>query len=89
MVEEDKSLVIKKLRMEDTGMYQCLATNEAGSDYVSTWLKVKSEYQHIVSRQYVLQSFLSVAINTLLYLNFIEPVCTNICKIWKVQTFVC
>lgn len=45
MVEEDKSLVIKKLRMEDTGMYQCLATNEAGSDYVSTWLKVKSEYQ--------------------------------------------
>lgn len=81
MVEEDKSLVIKKLRMEDTGMYQCLAMNEAGSDYVSTWLKVKSEYQHIVSQQYVLQSFLSVAINTLLYLNFIESVCTNIGKI--------
>lgn len=50
MVEEDKSLVIKKLRMEDTGMYQCLATNEAGSDYVSTWLKVKSEYQLILSQ---------------------------------------
>ncbi|XP_054261356.1 protein sidekick-like [Macrosteles quadrilineatus] len=42
MVEEDKSLVIKKLRMEDTGMYQCVATNEAGSDFVTTWLKVKT-----------------------------------------------
>ncbi|XP_046680839.1 protein sidekick isoform X3 [Homalodisca vitripennis] len=42
MVEEDKSLVIKKLRMDDTGMYQCVATNEAGSDSVNIWLKVKT-----------------------------------------------
>lgn len=41
-IEEDKSLVIKKLRMEDTGMYQCIASNEAGIDSISTWLKVKT-----------------------------------------------
>ncbi|XP_075219912.1 sidekick cell adhesion molecule [Lycorma delicatula] len=40
--EEDGSLIIKKLRMDDTGMFQCLATNEAGSDSTTTWLKVKT-----------------------------------------------
>ena len=42
-VQEDGSLVIKKLRMEDTGMFQCLAVNQAGEDSVYTWLKVKSK----------------------------------------------
>jgi len=42
-VIEDGSLVIRKLRMEDSGMFQCLATNEAGEDSVYTWLKVKSK----------------------------------------------
>ncbi|KAL1140779.1 hypothetical protein AAG570_000709, partial [Ranatra chinensis] len=41
-VEEDGSLVIKKLRMDDTGMLQCVATNEAGSESAATWLKVKT-----------------------------------------------
>jgi len=29
--------------MEDSGMFQCLAANEAGEDSVYTWLKVKSK----------------------------------------------
>ncbi|XP_026679193.1 protein sidekick-like [Diaphorina citri] len=28
--------------MEDSGMWQCVATNEAGSETVNTWLKVKT-----------------------------------------------
>lgn len=43
-IQEDGSLLIKKLRMEDTGMFQCLASNEAGEDSIYTWLKVKSKY---------------------------------------------
>lgn len=42
-VIEDGSLMIKKLRMEDSGMFQCLAANEAGEESVYTWLKVKSK----------------------------------------------
>jgi protein sidekick len=42
-VIEGGSLVIKKLRMEDSGMFQCLAANEAGEDSIYTWLKVKSK----------------------------------------------
>ncbi|BES97569.1 Immunoglobulin V-set domain [Nesidiocoris tenuis] len=41
-IEEDGSLVIKKLKVEDTGMLQCVASNEAGSESVATWLKVKT-----------------------------------------------
>ncbi|XP_049831894.1 protein sidekick isoform X2 [Schistocerca gregaria] len=41
-VVEDGSLVIKKLTMEDSGMFQCLAANEAGEDSAYTWLKVKT-----------------------------------------------
>ncbi|XP_067013442.2 protein sidekick isoform X2 [Anabrus simplex] len=41
-VVEGGSLVIKKLSMEDSGMYQCLAANEAGEDSTYTWLKVKT-----------------------------------------------
>lgn len=43
MIEEDNTLIIKKLRMDDSGMYQCWARNNAGEDSISTWLKVKSE----------------------------------------------
>jgi len=43
-VEEDGTLVIKKLNIEDSGMFQCEAENEAGTDSISTWLKVKSKY---------------------------------------------
>ncbi|XP_039293021.1 protein sidekick isoform X1 [Nilaparvata lugens] len=41
-IEEDGTLIIKKLKMDDTGMFQCVATNEAGSDSITTWLKVKT-----------------------------------------------
>nr|XP_018910641.1 PREDICTED: protein sidekick isoform X1 [Bemisia tabaci] len=41
-IEEDGALVIKKLRMEDSGMFQCVASNEAGSESINTWLKVKT-----------------------------------------------
>lgn len=43
-IEEDNSLVVKTLRVEDSGMYQCWASNDAGENSIATWLKVKSEY---------------------------------------------
>ncbi|XP_065084747.1 protein sidekick isoform X5 [Ochlerotatus camptorhynchus] len=41
-VLDDHSLVIKKLSMEDSAMFQCLASNEAGEKSSYTWLKVKT-----------------------------------------------
>lgn len=43
-VEEDRSLVIKGLKMNDVGIFQCIAANEAGEASSYTWLKVKSTY---------------------------------------------
>ncbi|XP_076288638.1 sidekick cell adhesion molecule isoform X2 [Lasioglossum baleicum] len=40
-MEEDGSLTIKKLTMSDSGMFQCLASNEAGEASSSTWLKAR------------------------------------------------
>ncbi|XP_076160330.1 sidekick cell adhesion molecule isoform X1 [Ptiloglossa arizonensis] len=40
--EEDGSLTIKKLTMNDSGMFQCLASNEAGEASSYTWLKAKT-----------------------------------------------
>lgn len=42
-IEEDYSLVVKSLRVEDSGMYQCWARNDAGENSLTTWLKVKSK----------------------------------------------
>ncbi|XP_043206047.1 protein sidekick-like, partial [Amphibalanus amphitrite] len=36
------SLVIRNLKISDTGMYQCTATNPAGEHTAYTWLRVKS-----------------------------------------------
>ncbi|XP_055684947.1 protein sidekick isoform X2 [Lutzomyia longipalpis] len=41
-VREDNALVIKKLTMDDSAMFQCLASNEAGEKSAYTWLKVKT-----------------------------------------------
>ncbi|XP_072943917.1 protein sidekick isoform X2 [Epargyreus clarus] len=41
-VELDRSLVINNLKMEDMGIYQCIASNEAGESSVYTWLKIKT-----------------------------------------------
>lgn len=41
-LEEDGSLTIKKLTMDDSGMFQCLASNDAGEASSYTWLKAKS-----------------------------------------------
>ncbi|XP_046403358.1 protein sidekick [Ischnura elegans] len=42
VVAEDGSLQIRKLRMEDSGMFQCIATNDAGEESLTTWLRVKT-----------------------------------------------
>lgn len=42
-IEEDNSLVIKKLLMGDNGMFQCFAKNEAGESSIAVWLRVKSK----------------------------------------------
>ncbi|XP_036318953.1 protein sidekick-like isoform X2 [Rhagoletis pomonella] len=39
--QEDNSLIIKKLTLEDGAMFQCLASNEAGERSAYTWLRVK------------------------------------------------
>lgn len=44
MVDDDNSLKIKKLTMDDSAMFQCLASNEAGEKSSYTWLRVKSKY---------------------------------------------
>lgn len=41
-IEEGGTLVIKKLNIEDSGLFQCIASNDAGSDFLVTWLKVKA-----------------------------------------------
>ncbi|XP_012274978.1 protein sidekick isoform X2 [Orussus abietinus] len=41
-LEEDGTLKIKKLTMDDSGMFQCLALNEAGESSSYTWLKAKT-----------------------------------------------
>ncbi|XP_070138921.1 protein sidekick isoform X6 [Drosophila bipectinata] len=38
----DNTLVIKKLVLDDAAMFQCLASNEAGENSASTWLRVKT-----------------------------------------------
>lgn len=45
IVQEDNSLVIKKLSMEDSAMFQCLGSNEAGEKSSYTWLRVKSKFE--------------------------------------------
>ncbi|XP_055298302.1 protein sidekick isoform X8 [Sitodiplosis mosellana] len=42
IVQEDNSLVIKKLSMDDSAMFQCLASNDAGEKSSYTWLRVKT-----------------------------------------------
>ncbi|XP_066595112.1 protein sidekick isoform X2 [Prorops nasuta] len=42
-MKEDGSLIIKKLSIEDSGMFQCLASNEAGESSSYTWLKAKKK----------------------------------------------
>ena len=43
-VRDDNTLMIKKLTMDDSAMFQCLASNEAGEKSSYTWLKVKSKF---------------------------------------------
>jgi len=43
-LQEDRALIIRKLGIEDTGMFQCVASNAAGEDSQYTWLKVKSKW---------------------------------------------
>ena len=43
MADSDFSLVVSYMRLEDSGMFQCVAENAAGSATASTWLRVKSE----------------------------------------------
>ncbi|XP_014300001.2 protein sidekick isoform X2 [Microplitis demolitor] len=41
-IKEDGTLVIKRLTMSYAGMFQCLASNDAGESSSYTWLKVKT-----------------------------------------------
>ncbi|KZC09696.1 Protein sidekick [Dufourea novaeangliae] len=52
-MEEDGSLTIKKLTMNDSGMFQCLASNEAGEASSHTWLKAKKGLKSRVKKRVV------------------------------------
>ncbi|XP_017852461.1 protein sidekick [Drosophila busckii] len=41
-LKADNTLVIKKLTLDAEGMFQCLASNEAGEKSAYTWLRVKT-----------------------------------------------
>ncbi|XP_014223021.1 protein sidekick isoform X2 [Trichogramma pretiosum] len=51
-MQEDGSLVIKKLKMEDSGMFQCLALNDAGEASSYTWLKAKKRIDTAVKERF-------------------------------------
>lgn len=39
---DDNTLVIEKVDLEDSGVFQCLASNEAGEKSSYAWIRVKS-----------------------------------------------
>ena len=39
----DNSLVIEKISLDDSGVFQCLASNEAGERSSYAWVRVKSK----------------------------------------------
>jgi protein sidekick len=43
---DENSLVIQKVNLNDSAVFQCLAQNEAGEKSSYTWIKVKSEYHN-------------------------------------------
>ena len=47
-IAENGSLIINYMRREDSGMFQCSASNEAGYTTGYTWLRVKSKRRIIV-----------------------------------------
>lgn len=42
----DNTLVIEKVGLDDSGIFQCLASNEAGEKSSYAWIKVKSKLSH-------------------------------------------
>ena len=64
-------LKINFLRLEDSGMFQCSASNAAGDLVGYTWLRVKSKYIQIVeSCRYTFILHNAVAIKLNIYLTF-------------------
>lgn len=49
VLKNNNSLYISYMRQEDSGMFQCLASNEAGDVTAYTWLRVKSKFRHLHS----------------------------------------
>ena len=43
-IADNGSLVINYMRREDSGMFQCSASNQAGYTTAYTWLRVKSKW---------------------------------------------
>ncbi|KAH8397906.1 hypothetical protein KR222_006052, partial [Zaprionus bogoriensis] len=41
-LKADNTLIIKKLTLDDEGMFQCLASNEVGEKSAYTWMRVKT-----------------------------------------------
>ena len=59
-IAENGSLVINYMRREDSGMFQCSASNSAGYTTSYTWLRVKSELNtsHYSRNSNILESYI-------------------------------
>lgn len=58
-LKADNTLIIKKLTLDDEGMFQCLASNEVGEKSAYTWMRVKSKSSINLSLSLSLSSFCS------------------------------
>ncbi|KAF5405256.1 hypothetical protein PHET_01325 [Paragonimus heterotremus] len=71
-VDQNSSLVFQNVHLDDTGVYQCYAHNEAGEDLLAFWLKVTCElcsvfnhcvcfdYPSVESASHILSNFLDL-----------------------------
>jgi hypothetical protein len=51
--------------MQDSGMFQCVADNEAGESSTYTWLRVKSKltYLYLIVIKYGYAKFAQISVN--------------------------
>ena len=61
-IAENGSLVINYMRREDSGMFQCSASNQAGYTTSYTWLRVKSKFN---TSHYISINLITVAMVTI------------------------
>lgn len=57
----DNTLVIEKVSLDDSGVFQCLASNEAGEKSAYAWIKVKSKFTQVFITFLVIKASIKLA----------------------------